>query len=67
MAKKDDKKANPTPPQAETTVRVDTKRLDQIMNMVGELVLVRNRLTSLGLIKEDEDLREYLLSLNSNR
>ena len=38
----------PAPPQAETTVRVDTKRLDQIMNMVGELVLVRNRLVSLA-------------------
>lgn len=32
----------------EPTVRVDTKRLDEIMNMVGELVLVRNRLLSLG-------------------
>ena len=42
-----EKKA-PPPPQAETTVRVDTKRLDEIMNMVGELVLVRNRLVSLG-------------------
>ncbi len=35
-------------PQAETTVRVDTKRLDDIMNMVGELVLVRNRLLTLS-------------------
>jgi two-component system chemotaxis sensor kinase CheA len=35
-------------PQAETTVRVDTKRLDDIMNMVGELVLVRNRLATLA-------------------
>ena len=33
--------------QAETTVRVDTKRLDDIMNLVGELVLVRNRLSTL--------------------
>lgn len=33
---------------AETTVRVDTQRLDDIMNMVGELVLVRNRLIRLG-------------------
>lgn len=32
---------------AEATVRVDTRRLDQIMNMVGELVLVRNRLANL--------------------
>ncbi|MFA5530294.1 MAG: chemotaxis protein CheA [Thiohalomonadaceae bacterium] len=34
--------------QQETTVRVDTKRLDDIMNLVGELVLVRNRLASLA-------------------
>jgi len=40
-------KEQPTSPQNETTVRVDTKRLDDIMNMVGELVLVRNRLVTL--------------------
>ena len=33
--------------QAESTVRVDTRRLDEIMNLVGELVLVRNRLLTL--------------------
>jgi two-component system chemotaxis sensor kinase CheA len=33
--------------QADITVRVDTKRLDDIMNLVGELVLVRNRLDTL--------------------
>ena len=33
--------------EAETTVRVDTARLDEIMNMVGELVLIRNRLSNL--------------------
>ncbi|MCP1726456.1 two-component system chemotaxis sensor kinase CheA [Natronospira proteinivora] len=33
---------------AETTVRVDTSRLDSIMNLVGELVLIRNRLVTLG-------------------
>lgn len=38
----------------ETTVRVDTKRLDQIMNMVGELVLVRNRLVSLSTSASEE-------------
>lgn len=43
-------------PTADTTVRVDTKRLDDIMNMVGELVLVRNRLLSLDSKNEvDED------------
>ena len=36
--------------KAETTVRVDTERLDDIMNLVGELVLVRNRL---GKLQED--------------
>lgn len=41
-------KKKPEAPQAETTVRVDTKRLDDIMNMVGELVLVRNRLATLA-------------------
>ena len=34
-------------PAAETSVRVDTERLDEIMNLVGELVLVRNRLQTL--------------------
>ncbi len=37
-----------TKPAAETSVRVDTSRLDEIMNMVGELVLVRNRISRLG-------------------
>lgn len=36
--------------QAETSVRVETKRLDALMNLIGELVLVRNRLKTL---KED--------------
>jgi two-component system, chemotaxis family, sensor kinase CheA len=31
----------------ETSVRVDTLKLDRMMNLVGELVLVRNRLKSL--------------------
>ncbi|MEC8427355.1 MAG: Hpt domain-containing protein, partial [Pseudomonadota bacterium] len=39
----------PAAPAGETTVRVDTQRLDDIMNMVGELVLVRNRLVRLGM------------------
>ena len=36
-----------SPPAAETTLRIDTHRLDQMMNLVGELVLVRNRLKTL--------------------
>ena len=57
--------AQASTPQGETTVRVDTKRLDQIMNMVGELVLVRNRLTSLGLTKEDEELTKAITNLDA--
>jgi len=60
------KKAASAPaPQGETTVRVDTKRLDQIMNMVGELVLVRNRLTSLGLESDDENLNKAVTNLDA--
>jgi two-component system chemotaxis sensor kinase CheA len=40
-------KAPAKPGTTESTVRVDTKRLDEIMNLVGELVLVRNRLLTL--------------------
>ncbi len=63
---KDKKAAKPvSTPQGETTVRVDTKRLDQIMNMVGELVLVRNRLTTLGMTKEDEELTKAVSNLDA--
>jgi two-component system, chemotaxis family, sensor kinase CheA len=54
-------------PQAvatETTVRVDTQRLDDIMNMVGELVLVRNRLVRLGLDSSDEALAKAVANLD---
>ncbi|MGB5790105.1 MAG: chemotaxis protein CheA, partial [Pseudoalteromonas nigrifaciens] len=52
------------PAQAETTVRVDTKRLDQIMNMVGELVLVRNRLVSLATSSESESMSKAISNLD---
>jgi two-component system chemotaxis sensor kinase CheA len=42
--------------QAETTVRVDTARLDALVNRAGELVLVRNRLLSLAARSGDESL-----------
>ena len=64
-AAKDKKAAQPSASQGETTVRVDTARLDQIMNMVGELVLVRNRLTSLGMTKEDEELTKAVSNLDA--
>ena len=48
----------------ETTVRVDTKRLDDIMNLVGELVLVRNRLASLHTAKADEEIAKAVSNLD---
>src|SRR5690554_2236706 len=48
----------------ETTIRVDTKRLDDIMNMVGELVLVRNRLVRLGLTSNDEAITKAVANLD---
>ncbi len=50
--------------EAETTVRVDTARLDDIMNMVGELVLVRNRLVRLGLTSGDEAMQKAVSNLD---
>ena len=50
--------------QPETTVRVDTKRLDQIMNMVGELVLVRNRLVSLSGSAQNEEMSKAIANLD---
>ncbi|GGN17033.1 MULTISPECIES: chemotaxis protein CheA [Marinomonas] len=58
-----EKTAN-SPVTQEATVRVDTKRLDDIMNMVGELVLVRNRLVRLGLQSEDESMGKAVANLD---
>lgn len=49
---------------AEASVRVDTQRLDDIMNMVGELVLVRNRLVRLGDERGDEPLSKAVSNLD---
>ncbi|MBH9368013.1 chemotaxis protein CheA [Pseudomonas aeruginosa] len=54
----------PAASAAETTVRVDTARLDEIMNMVGELVLVRNRLVRLGLNSGDEAMAKAVANLD---
>ena len=52
------------PSTADTTVRVETKILDVIMNMVGELVLVRNRLLSIGNNQADEELKKVIANLD---
>lgn len=54
----------PSKPVAEATVRVDTKRLDDIMNMVGELVLVRNRLDTLGASLGNEEVSKAVDNLD---
>ena len=54
----------PAASEAETTVRVDTARLDEIMNMVGELVLVRNRLVRLGANNGDEAMSKAVSNLD---
>ena len=52
------------PAAAEATVRVDTQRLDDIMNMVGELVLVRNRLVRLGASSGDDVMAKAVSNLD---
>ena len=49
---------------AESTVRVDTRRLDDIMNMVGELVLIRNRLKRLSDELEDGRVQKTVSNLD---
>lgn len=61
---KPDARKNEKEAMAEATVRVDTKRLDDIMNMVGELVLVRNRLVRLGLKSSDESMAKAVANLD---
>jgi two-component system chemotaxis sensor kinase CheA len=59
-----DAKAKEKPAAQETTVRVDTKRLDDIMNMVGELVLVRNRIDRLGNASGNEEMLKAVANLD---
>jgi len=50
--------------EAEHTVRVDTKRLDAIVNLIGELVLSRNRLKTLRVRLRDEELDRAVSTLD---
>ena len=50
--------------ETEQTIRVDTKRLDAIVNLVGELVLSRNRLKTLRSRIRDEELDRAVSSLD---
>lgn len=51
-------------PDVETTMRVDSKVLDDIMNMVGELVLVRNRLVSIAAHRSDQEMNKVIANLD---
>ncbi len=48
----------------DTTVRVETGTLDRIMNMVGELVLLRNRLVNLDTTIGDDEMSETVSNLD---
>lgn len=50
--------------EADTTVRVDTKILDDIMNLVGELVLVRNRLVNMASRRSDQEMSKAISNLD---
>ncbi|MGR4897059.1 chemotaxis protein CheA [Stenotrophomonas sp. LARHCG68] len=50
--------------EPEHTVRVDTKRLDAIVNLIGELVLSRNRLKTLRSRLKDEELDRAVSTLD---
>ena len=52
------------PKPAEASLRIEAGRIDDVMNLVGELVLVRNRLWSLRSRVRDEDLNRTLSSLD---
>ena len=52
------------PRTLESTVRVDTGVLDRIMNMVGELVLVRNRIATLEHATADEEMAKAVGNLD---
>jgi len=57
------KNAAAAAPVAETTVRVETSVLDKIMNMVGELVLIRNRLATLQASVNNEAISKTISAL----
>lgn len=65
VAKKETKQAEKkSVQQTDTTVRVDTARLDHIMNLVGELVLVRNRMSNLEATYNDDELEKVVTSFD---
>ncbi len=66
--KKEIKAATPTKAHAtvvEQTIRVDVKRLDHLMNLIGELVLAKNRLIKINVdVEERYEGEDFLEELN---
>lgn len=57
--------AKRTPAAVEQTIRVDVKRLDHLMNLIGELVLAKNRLMKINEeVEERYEGEEFLEELN---
>ncbi len=61
--------ATKTDRTSDTTIRVDVQRLDNLMNLVGELVLGRNRLAQISFLigseHENEELAKELVETSS--
>ena len=60
-APKQDNKVTHQATQVEQTIRVDVSRLDSLVNLVGELVLSRNRLSQIAGELENKFENEYLV------
>ena len=57
--------ARKAPAAVEQTIRVDVKRLDHLMNLIGELVLAKNRLIKINDdVEERYEGEEFLEELN---
>ncbi|MHB9093056.1 MAG: chemotaxis protein CheW [Eubacteriales bacterium] len=59
-AQKDTQSPAQAKPRASQTVRVDTTRLDSLMNLVGELVINKTRLEQIGRFAQLPDLTETM-------
>ncbi|NLM16735.1 MAG: chemotaxis protein CheA [Candidatus Riflebacteria bacterium] len=69
LEKPADKKEAPPPRQRQQvqiaqTVRVDMRRLDELMNLVGELVINRTRLEDIGMTHKLKELNETILRVS---
>ncbi|MBF0407052.1 MAG: chemotaxis protein CheA [Candidatus Riflebacteria bacterium] len=58
------KKVQSTEKKGNQTVRVDMRRLDELMNLVGELVINRTRLADIGAAHRLKDLNEALTRIS---